>query len=299
MPTAVPALDRTMQILEVLRRHTTEPLTLSDIARATGIHKATVSSTLTTMATYDLVRRDEALRYSIGGGFVRLGHAFARQFPQFVHGREEIVRLVAATGLSCAAIARDGEDLVVLDMLGNSQPAHLYMRIGTRVPLVPPVGTIFKAWAEGDEMDAWIAAMQAEFGGDRSDYLSALTTLRARGFSLGGEHDLHLDLESALRRATRDQRHDGRVMEVAMIVADKIRNLPALLEDEAAPVNSVIGPVFGADGQVAMSLNLYGDLGSLRQRDLPSVVPALLETCARATQRAGGRLPRGFALTVA
>jgi DNA-binding IclR family transcriptional regulator len=298
MPTAVPALDRTMQILEVLRRHTSEPLTLSDIARATGIHKATVSSTLTTMASYDLVRRDDALRYSIGGGFVRLGHAFARQYPQFVHGREEIVRLVASTGLSCAAIARDGEDLVVLDMLGNSQPAHLYMRIGTRVPLVPPVGTIFKAWAKPDEMDAWIAAMQAEFGGERSEYLSAVTTLRARGFSLGGEHDFHLDLESALRRATRDQPDDGRVLEVAMIVADKIRNLPDL-EDDATPVNSVIGPVFGPDGQVAMSLNLYGDLGSLRHRDLPAVVPALLETCARATQRAGGRLPAGFALTVA
>lgn len=296
MPTAVPALDRTMQILELLRERPSEKLTLSDISRATGIHKATCASTLNTLASYAMVRRDESRRYSIGSQFVGLGHAFGAQYPAFVHGREEIVRLVGRTELSCAAIVQDGADLVILDMLGNAQPAHLHMRIGMRVPLVPPVGTIFKAWTPVDELDAWVDDMHAQFGGERTEYLASITELRARGFSLGGEHDFHLELESALRRATANTT-DDRVFEVAMIVADKIRNYSNAKNGDE-PVNSVIGPVFGPDGRVVMTLNLFGELGSVRQRDLPTIAPSLLESCVRITQRAGGRLPEGFGLNL-
>ncbi|MEQ3549641.1 helix-turn-helix domain-containing protein [Pseudonocardia nematodicida] len=294
MPTAVPALDRTMQILELLRNRPLDPMTLSDISRATGIHKATCASTLTTMAAYDMVRRDESLRYSIGSRFVGLAHAFSRQYPAFFHGREDVVRLVARTELSCAAIARDGDDLVILDMLGNAQPAHLRMRTGMRVPLVPPVGTIFKAWEPVAEQDAWIDGMIAEFGGERDEYVGAIAALRARAFSLGGEHDFHLALDTALRQATRAHA-DDRVLEVAMIVADKIRNYSTATNGDE-PINSVIGPIFDAEGRVTMTLNLFGELGSVRRRDLDSIVPSLLGTCARVTQKAGGRLPEGFGL---
>jgi DNA-binding IclR family transcriptional regulator len=294
MATAVPALDRTMQILEYLQENPTDKYTLSDISRATGIHKATCASTLNTLAGYALVRRDDSRRYSIGQRFVGLSHAYASQYPGFTWGREEVVQLVARTELSCAMIVRDGADLVILDMLGNTQPAHLHMRIGMRVPLVPPVGTIFKAWSPPGELDSWIDRMHDQFGGERTDYLGAVTGLRARGFSLGGEHDFHLELESALRQVTAAP-SDNRVVEVAMIVADKIRNY-SNAENGDEPVNSVIGPVFDAAGGVTMTLNLFGQLGSVRTRDLDKIAPPLLETCARITEKTGGRLPEGFGL---
>ncbi|GAA1840048.1 hypothetical protein GCM10009836_19140 [Pseudonocardia ailaonensis] len=293
MPTAVPALDRTVQILDLLGDRPLDPLTLSDVARATGIHKATCASTLNTLESYGMVHRDESRRYTIGSRFVGLSHAYARRYPGFVRGREEMVRLAARSGLSCAVIVREGEDLVILDMLGNTQPAHLQMRTGQRVPLVPPVGTIFKAWAGPEELGDWIDRMQAGFGGDRDVYLGAVSALRARGFSLGGEHDLQLQLEEVSRATARQA--DDRVLEVALIVADKIRNYSTAADGDE-PVNSVIGPVFGPDGQVTMTLNLYGELGSVRQRDLDRITPRLLETCARVTQLAGGRLPDGFGL---
>jgi DNA-binding IclR family transcriptional regulator len=293
MPTAVPALDRTVQILDLLSDRPLEPMTLSDIARATGIHKATCASMLNTLETYRMVHRDESRRYTIGSRFVALGNAYGRRYPGFVQGREELVKLAARTELSCAVIVREGEDLVILDMLGNSQPAHLQMRTGQRVPLVPPVGTIFKAWAGPDELADWIDRMQAGFGGERDAYLGAVSALRARGFSLGGEHDLQLQLDEVSRAAARQA--DDRVLEVALIVADKIRNYSTAVDGDE-PVNSVIGPVFGPDGQVVMTVNLYGTLGSVRQRDLAGITPALLETCVRVTQLAGGRLPDGFGL---
>jgi DNA-binding IclR family transcriptional regulator len=298
MATAVPAVDRAVQILELLREHPFDAMTLSDISRATGIHKATCASILNTMTGHGLLRRDSARRFSIGRRMVAYGHSYTQHFRPFNVGREDIVRLVSETGLSCAAIVRDDDYVVVLDIIGNSQPAHLHMRIGTSVPLEPPVGTIFKAWAPTAELEEWIDLMHAEFGGDRAAYESAVAALRGRGFSLGGEHDVHLELEAALRKA-RDESDDDRILEVALIVADKIRNYSVAERTDDEPVNSVIAPVFGGDGQVVMTLNLFGDLGTLHHRNLNRYVPPLLATAVKITQRSGGVLPRGFALGTA
>ncbi|WP_432825613.1 IclR family transcriptional regulator [Dactylosporangium sp. CA-092794] len=295
MPTPVPAIDRAMQVLDLLAERPTEPMTLSDIARATGIHKATCASVLNTMTAHGLVHRDAARRYTVGSRLPGLGHAYARRFQPFVIGRPDVIDLVAETGLSCAVIVRDGDEVVVLDMLGNSRPAHLYMRIGSRVPLAPPVGTIFKAWAPARELDEWVDRMCTEFGGDRTAYTSSIAALRARGYSLGGEHDVHLELEAALRRVAKDPA-DNHVLDVALLVANKIRNYTTGGIDEDEPLNSVIGPVFNADSQVVMTLNLYGELGSARLQDLPRLVPPLLATANRITQKTGGVLPAGYSV---
>ncbi len=136
--------------------------------------------------------------------------------------------------------------------------------------------------------------MQHEFGGDRATYLGAVAALRSRGYSLGGEHDVNLELEAAIRRINSAHDGDERVLEVALIVANKIRNYqgPGAPDDE--PVNSVIGPVFDHTGQVVMTLNLFGELGEIRSKDLSGITPQLLETTIRITQKTGGRLPTGF-----
>jgi DNA-binding IclR family transcriptional regulator len=295
MASPVPALDRAMNIFDLLSQKPLERLTLSEIARATGIHKATCASMLATMVSHGLVRRDDTRRYSIGSRLVNLGYSFTQRFPPLVVGRMDVLQFVARSGLSCAVIGREDDELVILDILGNAEPAHLQMRIGDRVPLVPPVGTIFKAWAGGDELSQWLEEMSREFGGTMSSYESAVAALRARGFSLGGEHDINLELEDALQAARREG-EDGRVLEVALIVANKIRNYSVAEGTDAEPINSVIVPIFDADANVVATLNAFGEFGSVRMGDLPKIVPDLLSTAVRITQKAGGILPPGFPL---
>ena len=290
---SVPALDRAVSIFELLAGRPQERLTLSEIARATGIHKATCSTMLATMVTHDLVHRDADRRYAIGGALVKLGYAFTSRYPPLVVGRNDVLQLVARLELSCGVLGREDDELVILDMIGNPEPAHLQMRIGDRVPLVPPVGTIYKAWADADEQGRWLDQMVRQFGGNRLGYAAAVAALRARGFSLGGEHDFNLELEDALTRA-QSEGEDDRVLEIALIVANKIRNYISEEGDDAEPINSVIAPVFDSSARVIATLNVYGEFGKVRMSDLPTIVPELLLTAVRITQRSGGRLPPGF-----
>lgn len=282
-----------MGVLTHLAEHPRERFTLSEVARACGLSKATSASILATLETHGMVTRDPGLRYGLGDHPLRLAEARRAQFPAWESAREQAARLAGRTGFSVALIARERDDLVILDMIGDSRPNHLHMRIGMRVPLAPPIGTIFKAWSPVEEIDAWVEALVAEFGGDRHRHLSAIAALRSRGYSLGGEADLHLGLEAALARLNRRD-DDTRALEVALVVADKIRNFDRDPEHADAPVNSVIGPVFGPDGDVVLTMNLYGPLGTIAEHDLPELVPPLLQAAAAVTQRTGGRLPTSW-----
>ena len=291
MPTSVPALDRAADILRFLGASPRSRFTLSEVARGTSISKATCSSVLSALEGHQMVHRDALLRFGLGDALLQLAEARRLHFPAFDAARGEAARLAGTTGLSVAIIARDGEDLVILDMLGDTQPAHLHMRMGMRVPLQPPIGTIFKAWAPTKEIDEWVDRLMAEFGGERSVHLSAIATMRSRKYSLGGEHDLNLELEAALRRLDRHD-SDVRALEVALVVADKIRNFQSSdgrRSDDL--VNSLIGPIFDNDGSVSMTLNVYGPLGTIRRSDLPNLVPVVLQASAAVTARTGGRLP--------
>jgi DNA-binding IclR family transcriptional regulator len=297
MPSPVPALDRAMEVLRHLAQHPRDRFTLSEVARSCDLSKATSASLLATLEAHGMVTRDPGLRYGLGDTLLVLAEGRRTQFPAWEAAREESARLAGQTGFSVAIICRDGDDLVIADMLGDSRPRHLHMRIGTRVPLRPPIGTIFKAWGSNQELAEWVDGLVAEFGGDRNRHLSSIAALRSRCYSLGGEHDLHLGLEAALARLSRSD-DDLRALEVALVVADKIRNFDTEAGTAAEAVNSVIAPVFSPDGDVVLTLNMYGPLGSITRGDLPDVVPPLLHAATAVTQRTGGRLPASWQASI-
>src|ERR1700722_14161995 len=101
MPTAVPAVDRASAVLRFLAGRPDEAIALSDVARETGVHKATCASILTVLTEQGLVTRDDRRRYSLGPELLRLGHAYTQRFPAFIAGRRELLKLSERLGLSC------------------------------------------------------------------------------------------------------------------------------------------------------------------------------------------------------
>jgi DNA-binding IclR family transcriptional regulator len=151
------------------------------------------------------------------------------------------------------------------------------------------MGTIFKAWGTPEEIDDWLDRMAKQFDGDRASQLAAISSIRARGYSLGSEQDFNFELEDALRRLNR-QDSDRRALEVAMMVANKIRNYKDATFDDSdhEPVNYLVGPVFDRRGRVVMSVNLFGKPKQITRRDLPRLGPELLATTEKITALIGG-----------
>lgn len=292
MPTPVPAIDRTMAVLNHLAERPQTLESLSEIARATGIHKATCAAVLAALAAQGMVRRTDGKRYQLGPELVRLSYAYTQHHRGFQEARVEMVGLAAELGLSCSICALEGDEMVILDIAGDTRPSHVSTRVGKRFPLAPPLGTIFKVWCSPQELHDWMARMEREYGVARETQLTVISAIRSRGYSLGSEQDFNVQLDAALRRLARED-SDVQGLTVAMMLADKLRSSEAIpVDDEQAePVSYIVGPIFGPDQRVAMSLNLFGQPGEIRRRDVDRLAPKVLAASARVTRQLGGSTP--------
>jgi len=294
MATPVPAVDRAAAILAYLSQRPQEPQSLSDTARATGIHKATCAAILGAMMSQGLVARTPDKRYAPGPWLVTLAHAYAERFPGVELARREIYALAAKVRLSCSICVLDGDEMVIVDIAGNQQPEHIATRVGKRFPLVPPLGTIFKVWESPEEIQDWMQRMEAEFEIPLDKQLEVISNIRSQGYSLSGEQDFHVELSAALRRIERED-SDVRGLAVAMMLADKIRQMRAITDDDEAtpdePVNYIVAPIFGPYHNVIMCLNLFGEPDQIHRRDVPKLAEQLLEVTGRVTSAIGGSPP--------
>ena len=177
-------------------------------------------------------------------------------------------RLAEQLDVSCLISVRDGDEIVVLDIAGDTQPAHLPMRVGRRVPLTAALGSVYYAWAPIDVIEKWISESEGQFDLEPAERRHALAVVRSRGYSLGGERDFGLRLDSVLRKlAADDQNH--RTLEIAMEVADLIRSRTALDSDGDgvdARVNFIIAPIFDASGQVGHGVHALRPAGTAHRR---------------------------------
>src|SRR6185503_18773506 len=74
------------------------------------------------------------------------------------------------------------DEIVFVARAGRASPRSPNVREGERVPLVPPLGAVFMAWATSDEVARWLArAPSVDAGRARA----ALALARTRGYSIG------------------------------------------------------------------------------------------------------------------
>jgi DNA-binding IclR family transcriptional regulator len=195
--------------------------------------------------------------------------------------------LAYETGLTSSICVRDGEECVILDMAGDVQPAHLPSRIGRRIPLAPPLGTIFKAWGTPEEVHEWLTAMATHYELDFDSQVEVISTIRSRGYSLGGEQDFDIPLDAVVRRLERKDT-DLTGISVALMLADKIRAYHAGSVDGDRSVDYIVGPIFDHRGQVVMSLQLMGAPGQIQMRKVDALAQTLLAATKRITSQIGG-----------
>jgi hypothetical protein len=151
------------------------------------------------------------------------------------------------------------------------------LRIGQRLTLRPPLGMLFYAWAEPEEIDAWIAL------GDHTDagrVRAALAIVRERGFLVTVRSTAKRELARAL--AAKEQSRAEAERELAGVLRELERTIyqpEVIAPDETYDVDVISGPIIEPAQQATYAMNLNGFSGPLTGDEIYKLAHALTEAC--------------------
>ena len=285
MPRPAPAIGRTIALLNYLAAHPDESFSLSELARRLDINKATAHAMLLTLTEAGYLLRHPATKsFTLGPALISVGNAAGgRQFEVVDYARDEMRRLSDDLGVQCVASAAIGEEIVLLARSGDPGPLGLSVQVGHRLPLVPPLGTVFLAWSGPDEIDRWLRHLGPARDEHLARYRAAVAAVRRRGYSIG------LDAaRTPVPRALRDA-----AVQVVEEVPHEEYILLELERSASYRLSHIAAPVFGADGRVALSLTLMGFRHELTAVQVPEYAERLRAATGIVTQAIHGLGPRG------
>ena len=287
MARPAPAVDRVTAILDFLAAHPAESWTLSELARRLDLNKATAHALLSALtdAGY-LVRHPSRKDFALGPALIRVGRAALEQFPVVDFARPEMGALADDLGLEVLASAAVDDEMVILERAGTPRPLGVSVAVGQRLPIVPPFGTAFVAWAGEDAIEAWLGrAGPSITDEERARYREMLSVVRERGYSVALEADTHARLGQALAD------RDGAVGALVDELGHEEYVLIDLEPSRSYRVNHLLAPVFDADGQVAICLVLVGFRGTLGADRVVELADRLKDSALRVTKSIHGTPP--------
>ncbi|HEY8527981.1 MAG TPA: helix-turn-helix domain-containing protein [Acidimicrobiales bacterium] len=281
-------MDRVVAVIELLAAHPERGFSLTEVCRRLDLNKATAHALLASLTEKAwLLRHPLDKTYTLGPGLVAVaGAAAARQLELVDYARGEMRRLADDLDVQVVASAVRGDEIVLLAVAGAARPLGVHVHPGQRVPLTPPVGTVFLAWASPAVIDRWLRRLGPEASEDDLErYRRALAAVRRRGYAVSLEADARVLLERALAEGDRP---------IGEVLGELGRQDYLLLELEPAHsyrLSMVAAPVFGPEGNVELALTLFDLPGQTAADQVPELGERLLDAAATVTKAIGGRPP--------
>jgi DNA-binding IclR family transcriptional regulator len=260
----VPAVERAIKILELLADRPQELLGLSEIARSLTMNKASCHATLTLLAERGYLIRHADKTYSLGPAILPIANSFLRDQDALPHARVEMAALSRDLNLDCVASGVVDDEIVVLAHTSSPGSFGVNIRVGTRFSLVPPVGTVFLAWAGRERVRRWLAAVAGDRGAaQRERLLDALAVVRDRGYSVAlGRPGTTSDIDDYL--------------------------LFQLDESQRLPVTHIAAPIFDPEGAVRLAITVVGFHEAVASREVPRVAERLQAATRSVTRTTWG-----------
>lgn len=257
MPRPALAASRAIDLLNFMAATPTRGYSLTELVRHLDLNPASCHALLGAM-TRDgyLVRQPRGRTYRLGPALIAIGQGALRCNPLVAAARARMERLHADLGLDVLLTTRVGDQLIALASAGDGR--HPGLRVGQRVPLIPPLGTPFLAWAAEPEVAAWLA--RAGSGTETDRLRRSLRAVRDRGFAV----TLRSDRQGAAGMAVLGWAEEPFAPERQRLAIDLIGRMGEdYLMIEAQPdslhnVGLISAPVFDGEGAVLCTLSLFG-----------------------------------------
>jgi DNA-binding IclR family transcriptional regulator len=283
-PRPSPQTERVVNLFEHLAGDGTRGITLAEVSRHLGAHKASCHSMLSELLRAGWLLRDPIRKtYHLGPALVRLGRKAAGRYPALVLARSAMAELSAATGAHCVAFSVDEDFSTVVDQIRSSHGGGHPMPIGTQIPHRPPYGASTVAWRGPDVQQRWLTTLPEDV---RDRYCEAIANANARGYAVGLHilpdlrlQELALVVRSAEVRSTR-------LSQLAQALTDELIHQEEWFPVSLAPegtytVSHIDSPILGPDSRISLMLSLVPSAEPMSGAD----VTRLGEQLAAVTRR--------------
>ncbi len=243
--------DRVASVLELLAA-TPDGMSVSEVARAVGVHKTTASRLLGTLAARGLVERDPGTRrYGLGTVILSLAGSAIVRLPVVSQARPELERLSGLTAETVNLAILDGRHVVYIDQVTPRQAVVMANWVGRRSPVhASSSGKVLLAFGEERATEAVVS--------QRLERLTSHTvTDRTR-----------------LRRILAETRKQG--------YARSTSELEEGLVSIAAPVL--------VDGRAVAAVSISGPTFRIPARDQPRLASLSIDAAAAISHRMAGRI---------
>ncbi|MEX5632677.1 IclR family transcriptional regulator [Parafrankia sp. FMc2] len=299
MARPAPGVERTVALITFLSRHPGRPFSLSELARQLDLNKATAHAMLAALTDSGWLLRDTAHKtYRLGAALVPIGGAAAGADRHALElARPHMLRLSDELGVQVVASTVLGDDIVVLAVEGHAAaPNDFGSRPGSRIPLSPPLGTVFVAWSDAGDVEQWLRRLSPRLDGHRLGvYRNAIRVIRRRGYTVALDDDWRHDLSRALgvfADSYGDTEVRTAVERVIQAMSDEDKYLLVDLDGiEAQQFSLISAPVFDTTGRVCLAISLTGFATRLHSQQIAAYGRRLAGATMAITRHIGGHPP--------
>jgi IclR family transcriptional regulator, pca regulon regulatory protein len=152
----VQSLQRGLAVIRAFGADTPS-LTLSEVARATGLTRAATRRFLLTLGDLGYVRSDGRY-FELTPRVLELGYAFLSSLSLPEVAEPHLERLVAEVHESSSVSVLDGDDIVYVARVPTARIMRVSINVGTRFPAyATSMGRVLLAGLEPDGLDAFLA----------------------------------------------------------------------------------------------------------------------------------------------
>jgi DNA-binding IclR family transcriptional regulator len=290
MPRPALSADRALQVIDVLVAHPTQRFTLTELSRRTSINPASAHALLAVMLRAGYVQRHpEHKTYTLGPALVAAGETALEQLPALRLGRNRLASLSDELELEVVLTSPTDEEIIFVARAGRPSAFGLVLPVGQRVPLQPPLGSVFLAWSSDDKVTRWLdRARPALSADDVEHHLHTLAAVRERGYSIG--------LESPARQGFGQAMVEERGSLNDLLAAlGRVPYQVEVLEERATyDVTMIAAPLFDSNRSVVAALTVVGFAPGLPASEIVRVGVAVRNAAVVITKQAQGRLPDGW-----
>ncbi len=291
---ASPPTRRVAALLAAVVADPSRAASLAELARRTGISKATALGILNELADTGWLSRDpDAKTYRPGPAMLAAGAAAQAGFASVQIARPHMARLAAQTGAPCTASAVVDDQVTVLARVDAGPGSTPAFRVGQRYPFAPPAGVMFAAWDGEAAVESWLRKDPLPpLHADADELRAVAAGCRRRGYLVVGLGEVNAGLYALLAEVGDDELA-GRLGELLS------QAVPAGVQpylDEPQPghtydVSLVCAPVFDPAERMDFLLAVLLMRSRVPAEELRAHIDALTATTQAVAAQLSGRRP--------